>query len=131
MGTAPVEIACSVELQQLVQKIGELLFPPGPIVIHVRAPDIHPAVDSLLLEHILEPAGAVQQLILPRALSHTEDKAVVVVHADVGMVRGHIGDEIHRRVVVHQVVHIPTKEVPRMVKTADGYDHTSRYLALR
>ena len=87
-------------------------------MVYIRAPDVHPAVDSLLLEHVLKPAGAVQQLILPRALSHTEDKAVVVVHINIGMVRGHIGDEIHRRVVVHQVVHIPAKEIPCVVKAA-------------
>ena len=59
--------------EQEGQVILDLLIPPAPVVIDVVAPEIHPCVNPLRVEHALDARGALLEHVLPRALTDAED----------------------------------------------------------
>ena len=86
--------------EQERQVILDLLIPPAPVVIDVVAPEIHPCVNPLRIEHALDARGALLEHVLPRALTDAEDDFPLVVHADIRVTRRHAGEVVIRRIAV-------------------------------
>ena len=63
---------------------------------------------------------ALQQLVLPSALSHAHDDAALAVALHPGMVFRHIGQKIFGRIGIGEFVVIVAKTVGGMVKSAQG-----------
>lgn len=72
--------------EHLFHEVGELLLPPAPVVRHVVAPEIHPAVNALLEENLCQTAVGGQHFVLPGPLSHADYDLAGVVAGDVGVV---------------------------------------------
>ena len=67
----PLSCRKKVEIgfDQLAQEIAQLLAPPGPIVVHVGAPEVEPVGDALRVEDIGEAPAVREADILPRSLA--------------------------------------------------------------
>ena len=84
----------------------------------VIAPDVHPGVDALVAEDLLQGKGGLRPL--PGPLTYADDALVPVVAADIGVVGGHVAQVVDGGVLVDKLVHVAVKAVVGGVNAAEG-----------
>ena len=79
---------------------------------HVRSPVIYPGGNVFLTEQGIHPSGGCQKIILPGALSHTENDLSRPIQLHMGMVRGHIGQKMKGRIGIDQPLSCCPAQLP-------------------
>ena len=79
-------------------------------MIDIIAPEIAPRADSLLAENAVEISERADAVLFPGSLADADDDLLLIVLVDIGMIRGHVGQEALRRVVVERLVHPALEE---------------------
>ena len=113
-------------LDHLLHKIRQLRPPPAPVVRHVEAPEIDPAVDALFVKDLCNAAIGGEHLVLPSALPDANGDLALIMPGDVRMVRRHTREIIHWGIEVDQVVEEIAKAVVRVVEAGErdhGIEH--------
>ena len=96
------------------------LEPPGPVVVHVVAPVIDLGVDAFTAHNVFQPPGAFQQRAFPSTLTADDQDLAVVVHIDVVVVIGHIGQIQVGAVLIHQVITVAREELLVIIQAGNG-----------
>lgn len=62
-------------------KIWQLLLPPAPVMVDIKAPVVYPGRDLFLLQHGIHPPGRGQQVV--DSLSYAENNLAVLVQRQI------------------------------------------------
>ena len=92
--------------QGIGQKVGHLLVPPEPAVIHIKAPVVHSGPNTFAQEYLLQAAGSCQGGFLSRSLPAAEHHTPTVEHINIGVVQSHAGQADTRVVGIGHLIHI-------------------------
>ncbi len=80
-------------------------------MVDVGAPEVAPRADAQATEGVVEDMLGAHALVLPCAAAHAQHELTLVVDIDVGMVFGHVGQEVNRRARIERLVHPAVEEV--------------------
>ena len=101
----------SLSAENMLQKIRELFFPPGPVVSNVMSPIVRPVGNAFCRQDGVQFSSPVEQIVFPRALTNAEDNRALFVKVHPGVIVWHIGQEMNRRVRINQIVHVLMEKV--------------------
>ncbi len=80
-------------------------------MVDVGAPEIAPSVDTQATESVVEDVLGAHALVLPSAATDAQHELTLVINVDVGVVGGHVGQEVGRRARVERLVHPAVEEI--------------------
>lgn len=112
--TLPILLA----LQKLPHEIRKLLLPPGPIVVHILAPEINPCRHSKPFKLLLQNPCVLFRFILPCALSAANNNPSAAELLHQRMILRHLRQVIHRRIIINIHIIIIREEISCMEQTA-------------
>ena len=101
----------SLSAENMLQKIRELFFPPGPVVSNVMTPIVRPVGNAFCRQDGVQFSSPVEQIVFPRTLTNAEDNRALFVKVHPGVIIRHVGQEMNRRVRINQVVHVLMEKV--------------------
>ena len=94
--------------------------PPLPVVGGVEAPVVYPCRYVLGFQQTVHLSCALEQFVLPVALSYAHYYIALAVEVEIWMVVGDIGEIVLRRVVIYQRVVVVGEEITCVVYSAQG-----------
>ena len=104
--------------EYMLHEIWELLSPPRPIVIHVISPEVRPVRHVLVVKDLVKLRRVHSHLVFPGTLPAAEDYVPLPVEVEPRMIVRHVRQEVNRRIVVHDVIHVIAEEPARIEQTA-------------
>ena len=89
-------------------------------MVHVQTPVLEAGLDALLAADGVQPAGGLQQGLLPAALTDDDQALLAVVVAHVVVIGGQVGQIQVGAVVVDQIIAVVAEELLVVIQTGDG-----------
>ena len=84
-------------------------------MVDVGAPEVAPGADAQAAERVIEDVLGAHAVVLPRPAADAQHELALVVDVDVGVVGGHVGQEVDGRARVERLVHPAVEEELRVV----------------
>ena len=98
------------------EEITDLLFPPWPVMVDVKAPVVEPGIYTFLLEYPVKKTLRIET-VFPGALPYTEDDLFLIVDIDIGMSQRKVRHIRFRAVVIQNIIHPSAEEICGVVNT--------------